>query len=78
MTKKQQSKKKYIIKGSNGTYYKQWTAIGPCFGATKIEAQKFDTKIEAELEITRHYGFIGSIVQQEIDPDIEEARVVRD
>lgn len=35
-------------------YYKGRTAIGPCFGGTKETGQKFETKMDAAIEMTTH------------------------
>lgn len=52
----------FVIKHNNGTYFKQWTGIGPCFGADLDEALRFDTKREADLTHGKHFGFIMSEV----------------
>lgn len=57
----------YVIKGSNGTYFECWTAIGPCFGAvTKEDAMAFATEREAYDMMARHSSaFVGATVEQQ-------------
>lgn len=50
----------FVIRHDNGTYFKQWTGIGPCFGAPLEEAFQFETKREAGLAHGKHFGFLMS------------------
>lgn len=58
------ARKKYIIRGSNGTYFRMRTAIGPCFGGTRETAKRFDTKEDAIDEgFTHSFAFVGSTIE---------------
>jgi hypothetical protein len=62
---KKKSGEKFVIRGSNGTYFECWTGIGPCFGATKENAMRFDTEQEARLETCKHsFAFFGSRIEE--------------
>lgn len=54
--------KRWVIKHENGTYYRQWTAIGPCFGAGKLDAERFASKETAE-RLMADWRFAGCVVE---------------
>jgi len=55
----------WVILGENKTYYECMTGIGPCFGATKEEAKKFQTKKDAIHETFKHsFAFFGSEIEE--------------
>lgn len=65
---------KYIIKSKicRGTYYSHWSGIGPCFGATKDAAFRFDTEEEAKQIMSSHLtGFVGCSIEK-YSPKIEK------
>ncbi len=45
---------KYVIKKSDGNYYKRDTGIGPCFGAKKEKAFVFDSILDASNILVSH------------------------
>ena len=53
-----------VIKHNNGTYYKGWTGIGPCFGATKEDALRFQDAFDAAHEMGRHWCFGSCVVEK--------------
>ena len=59
---------KYAIKHKNGTYFSEWSYLGPCFGSTKENARKFDTEKDAQVYASQHFGFVST----EIVPVTEE------
>lgn len=54
----------------NGTYFKQWTRIGPMFGATRDEAAVFKTRLEAAREM-RHYSFASCKIEVDDGKTVE-------
>lgn len=54
---------KFILRGSNGTYYRGMVAIGPCFGGTKAEALRFDSRLALAAEMSRHWACSGEVVE---------------
>jgi len=63
----------YVIKHDNGTYYAGWTAIGPCFGATLEQAERFRSMLEAHALMGRHFAFASATVER---LDAKKARPV--
>jgi len=58
-------KKKFLIRNGNGTYFRCWTGIGPCFGASREEAERFDTEQEARMETCKHtYAFSDCEIEE--------------
>ena len=49
--------KQYIITNGEGSYYNDWTNIGPMFTKHKNLAKIFVTKIDAGQEMRGHYAF---------------------
>ena len=45
---------KYVIKKSEGNYFKTNTDIGPCFGATRKEAFVLDSAFAASAVMVSH------------------------
>lgn len=64
-TKKKAAKtaSKFILRGINGTYYAGMVAIGPCFGATKKTALRFDSREALLREQRRHWAVMGDVVE---------------
>ena len=54
----------YVIKHDNGTYYRQWTLIGPMFGAVRANAMVFGSREAATQEQSRHYGFMETTIEE--------------
>lgn len=59
--------KKYVIRDSNGTYFRRMVLIGPLFGGTITEACRFDTKEDAARQLGVHFAFGSSKVETVID-----------
>lgn len=53
----------YDTKG--GTYYRMWTAIGPCFGGTEETAHRFPTRLSAVMKMGEHsFAFAMSEIRE--------------
>jgi hypothetical protein len=53
----QVSEPKFVL--SNGkSYFEKWVPIGPVFTSNLEEAMRFDSRQNAMLESSRHFGFI--------------------
>ena len=53
-----------VIKHDNGTYYKEMTGIGPCFGGTLQEAKRFPDCEDADRERGLHWGFTATKIEE--------------
>jgi len=52
-----------VIIHENGRYYTGMTGIGPCFGSDNpMEAMVFNTRFDAGIEMSTHYGFISCAI----------------
>jgi hypothetical protein len=49
----------FRIKNENGTYFRQMTAIGPCFGETFETAKTFEDGMEAHFLMSRNFGLVA-------------------
>jgi hypothetical protein len=64
-------KSEYVIKHANGTYYRGMTGIGPRFGGTVEEAERFASKGDAQWVIAQDWRIDG-VVEQAPEPTEDE------
>lgn len=61
----------FVIRKAENNYYNLNTPIGPCFGATKENARKFDSRIDAS-NIMGHFAFADCEIEEVEVRDIGE------
>lgn len=54
-------KKQFILKNDDGTYYLGMCQVGPRFGGSREEAQRFDSREELAREMGKHWAVTGEV-----------------